>query len=99
MPDLDEADRTLALAQRFHNAVDAVARQSKHHIHAPGMDGIHEHIRRSTPHIDTPVHWEDQEARLGVTRSMGEDSGPRRALGSCPNASEKTPAPASRPPP
>ena len=35
---LDEADRVLALAQRLHDAVDAVAGQAEDDLHAPVRD-------------------------------------------------------------
>src|SRR5439155_9612606 len=43
--DLDEADLVPALAQRLHDAVDAVAGQAEDDLDAPVQQGLDEHVR------------------------------------------------------
>src|SRR5579862_255343 len=48
--DLDKPNLVGALAQRFHNSVDAIPWQSKHHIDAPIVNGVNQHVRRRCFH-------------------------------------------------
>src|SRR5205807_4886345 len=41
---LDEADLLLPRAQRFHDAVDAVARDAEHGVDAPIQQGLDQHV-------------------------------------------------------
>jgi hypothetical protein len=50
VPDLNEPDRVLALPERFHDAVDSVARQPEHDLDAPALQHVDEHIRSGFPH-------------------------------------------------
>src|SRR6185295_12961318 len=51
--DLDEADAILALAQRFHDAVDPVAWQAEHHADVPIEQAIRQDIRCRSSHVVT----------------------------------------------
>lgn len=42
---LDESNRFLAVAQGLHDSVDAVARQSEDHVHAPSFEGFDQNVR------------------------------------------------------
>ena len=50
VPHLDEADLVLALAQRLHDAVDAVAGEAEDHLHAPVHDRFDENVAASVCH-------------------------------------------------
>ncbi len=63
MPHLNEADRVLLLAQRFHDAVDAIAWQPEHHVHTPGLKGFDENIGSSLSHF---LQWLHAVRRRGV---------------------------------
>src|ERR1043166_8189881 len=43
---LDKSDLVRALSKSFHNPVDPIPRQPKHHIDAPIMNSVNQHIRR-----------------------------------------------------
>jgi hypothetical protein len=53
MARLNEADGVLALAQRLHDAVDAVARKTEHRIHAPVEQAFHQAVGRGLADIST----------------------------------------------
>lgn len=46
VPDLDEADAVLTLAERFHDAVDAIARDAEDHFDSPIEQAFHEYVSR-----------------------------------------------------
>jgi hypothetical protein len=50
MPYLDKTDLLLVRAQRFHNAVDAVSRQTKNDIDSPIDQSLNQHIGSSFGH-------------------------------------------------
>src|SRR3954463_2710718 len=55
---LYEADAVLALSQRLHDAVDAVARQPEDGIAAPFEQACHQAIRVRLSHVwFSPVGW------------------------------------------
>src|SRR6185369_10455254 len=51
VPHLDEADMSLLLAQRFHDSIDAVARQTEDDTHAPFAEGLNENIGGGNGHL------------------------------------------------
>ena len=63
---LDEADRVLALAQRLHDAVDAVAGQAEDGIHAPVLQHVDQNVGGCLSH--------------GIARSAKQVEVPRAAL-------------------
>ena len=44
MPYVDETDPVLGLAERFHDAVDAIAGQPKDRIHTPCKQSFHQYV-------------------------------------------------------
>lgn len=57
MPSLNEADAVLALAQRFHNTVDAIARQAEKELDIPWNQRLDENVR-SVGHAFCPLGWD-----------------------------------------
>src|SRR5438874_6279013 len=53
MPHLYEANRILPFAERFHDAVDAVAGQTEHHVDTPLLDRVDKNIGRCSSHPDS----------------------------------------------
>jgi len=64
VPHLDESHFVLALTQRFHDPVDAIAGRSEDHINAPSVNRVDENIGSSSGHnggyvdgSDGPCDW------------------------------------------
>ena len=51
MPHLDKPDVVLPCAQRLHDAVDAVARQTEYDAHVPGGQALDQNICGSLAHV------------------------------------------------
>src|SRR5690606_16240384 len=58
VPHLNETYFVLLLAQRFHDAVDAVARDAEDHFHAPVANGVDEYVRRCGCHTCSPFKFQ-----------------------------------------
>src|SRR5450759_1491482 len=50
MPHVNKADLILTLAERLHDPVDSIARQTEDYIHAPIVNGIDENVGSSSRH-------------------------------------------------
>ena len=53
VPHLYEPNRILPLAEGFHDAVDAVAGQTEHHVDTPLLDRVDKNIGRCSSHPDS----------------------------------------------
>src|SRR5436309_13432530 len=92
MADLNEGDGVLTCSQRFHEAVDAVARQAKDDANAPVNQPLHEDIGRCSRHVSLRVSCVRQilwrVARAQMRPTAGPNHGASDTPGTRDSASE-----------